>query len=90
MSPEEVEFIKKLPPFFHPKPVEETLMIKFSIKLPGGKQKNYEMEKSKTTIFDIRAELQKLYDHRDNSGIEFLDPNEMRLIYKSAKPLEDE
>ena len=37
MTPEEVEYTKKLPVFFHPKPAEEVVLIKFSVKLPGGR-----------------------------------------------------
>ena len=57
MTPEEVAHIKKLPPYFHPKPKEEIVMIKFNVKLPGGKGKSYEMNKKTTTIFNIREEL---------------------------------
>ena len=54
MTPEEVEYIKKLPKFFHPKPKEEEVLIKFSVKLPGSRQKNFELDKKTTTIFHIR------------------------------------
>ena len=37
MTPEEAAHIKKLPEFFHPKPDEEVELVKFNVKLPGGR-----------------------------------------------------
>ena len=37
MTPEEVEYVKKLPEFFHPKPEEVVVLVKFNLKLPAGR-----------------------------------------------------
>ena len=57
MTPDEVEYTKMLPVFFHPKPEEEVLMKKFMVKLPGGRQKKYEMDIKSATVFNLREKL---------------------------------
>ena len=64
MDPEELAFTKKLPEFFHPKPTEEVVMVKFNVKLPGGRNKQFEKDKNKTTIGEIRSELADMFKHR--------------------------
>ena len=54
MSEEEIAYTKKLPIFFHPKQLEEPVLIKLNVKFPGSRSKEFELDPKITTIFNIR------------------------------------